>query len=270
MQKVLIATSGYSYPDWKEVFYPPEIKAQDYLAYYARKFPFTELNFSYYRQPDPRQSEGFLTRTPQEFLFTVKAHRSLTHLRPPEWKQEAATFIDGIRPLTESGRLGAVILQFPYSFGYTRENRLYLARLCEALAGLPLAVEFRKKEWQLPSVWKGLEDRRAAVIITDNPPLPGLPAPEPVVTADWGYIRFHGRNEESWWGGNNITRYDYRYSEEELTDWARTIDDLSRQVKRLFVAFNNHRKGQAVENALLLKTMLEENPQDPPPGEQDD
>lgn len=258
MAEIYIGTSGYSYPDWRGVFYPGELKSEDFLSFYSRQFGFTELNFSYYRQPGPEQCRSFLERTPSSFLFTLKAHQSLTHQRGPEWEESSAIFREGIEPLIEARRLGAVILQFPYSFGYTRENRLYLARLLERLEGLPLAVEFRKKEWQNPAVREGLRERQAAEVITDLPRLPGLPETQMYLTSHWGYIRFHGRNADNWWVGDNVTRYDYRYSETELEAWAGPVEEMARKTRRLFIAFNNHRKGQAVDNALTLKGLLEE------------
>ena len=258
MAEIYIGTSGYSYPDWRGVFYPEEMKNADFLSFYSRRFGFTELNFTYYRQPEPEQCRNFLHQTPPEFLFTLKAHQSLTHRRGPGWKDEAAVFREGIQPLAETRRLGAVILQFPYSFGYTRENRLYLARLLERLEGLPLAVEFRKKEWQNPAVRAGLKERETAEVITDSPRLPGLPETQMCLTSDWGCLRFHGRNADNWWDGDNVSRYDYRYSRPELEEWVGPITELARKTRRLFIAFNNHRKGQAVENALTLRGLLEE------------
>lgn len=258
MAEIYIGTSGYSYPDWRGVLYPRGLKSGDFLPCYARRFVFTELNFSYYRQPLPEQCRQFLNQTPQDFLFTLKAHQSLTHLRGPGWEEAAALFREGINPLVETRRLGAVILQFPYSFGYTRENRLYLARLLERLEGLPVAVEFRKQEWQNPSVRKGLRERKAAEVITDSPELPGLPEAQISLTSDWGYIRFHGRNADNWWDGDNVSRYDYNYSGPELAGWVDSIGKMVQKTRRLFIAFNNHRKGQAVENALTLRGMLEE------------
>ncbi len=258
MAEIYIGTSGYSYPDWRGVFYPRGMKAHEFLPHYSLRFGFTELNFSYYRQPQEGQCRKFLLQTPAGFLFTLKAHQSLTHQRGPHWETEAALFREGIAPLEEARRLGAVILQFPYSFGYTRENRLYLSRLLDRLEGLPLAVEFRKKEWQIPSVREGLRNRKTAEVITDSPELPGLPEAQVSRTSDWSYLRFHGRNAENWWEGDNTSRYDYHYSAEELNHWLGPIGDLARNTRRLFIAFNNHRKGQAVENALTLKEMLEQ------------
>ncbi len=268
MGKILIGTSGYSYSDWKGIFYPQNLPPDKYLSFYADHFPFTELNFSYYRQPDEKQCDHFIRSTPENFLFTIKAHQSLTHLRDKSWMNDAKTFIKGAGPLLKSGRLGAVLLQFPFSFHYSKENRIYLSELCDCLSdtkggGLPLSLEFRNSQWQRARVWDGMEKRKVCWIITDNPPLAGLPVRELKVTSETAYIRFHGRNSKNWWKGNNVSRYDYRYSPEELGEWVTMVSSLANQVKRLFIAFNNHHKGQAVDNALELTKLLTDNP--PPP-----
>ena len=257
----MIGTSGYSYSDWKGIFYPRDLPADRYLEYYSKTFPFVELNFTYYRQPEPEQTERFLGKTGEEFIFTVKAHKSLTHERTENWKKDAGDFIEGIKPLAVSDRLGSIVLQFPYSFRYTKENRLYLAGLCDFLKNSlhrspTLTIEFRSREWNNPKVIEGLLRRNIGWINSDNPDLPGLPSGEMTATSGIGYIRFHGRNRDNWWNGTNVSRYDYRYTSEELREKAEEIKKFAGEVRKLFIAFNNHHKGQAVENALELTRLI--------------
>jgi uncharacterized protein YecE (DUF72 family) len=214
-----------------------------------------ELNFSYYAMPKTAQLQRMVDRTPQGFLFAIKGHKTLTHERD-QGVAQAAEFREALTPLQAAGRLGAVLLQFPYSFHYERPTRTYLDRLCSALEGLPLAVEFRNDEWQRDSVTEGLEARGVAVVNVDAPQLPRLPEPSSRVTAPLAYVRLHGRNRESWWEGDNTTRYDYLYGEGELQDWAARIRTILRKARTLLVAFNNHFRGQAVQNARMLKGIL--------------
>jgi len=253
-----IGTSGYSYDDWGDVFYPPSLDKKDFLPFYAERFPFVELNFSYYKQPDSGMLGRIADKTPPEFLFTIKGHKSFTHERGREWKDEAHRFKQNVLPLAEEKRIPAVVLQFPYSFHYTPPNRRYLADLCRTLEGLPLCVEFRNNEWLHEDVYNGLKERRIGFVATDAPSLPNLPAPVPAATSDIGYLRFHGRNAVNWWKGDNTTRYDYLYSRSELNEWIDKIVELLVEVNILFVAFNNHRKGQAVENSRQLTALLEQ------------
>jgi uncharacterized protein YecE (DUF72 family) len=130
--------------------------------------------------------------------------------------------------------------------------------LCDAFAAFPLAVEFRNDQWQAEAVLAELDRRGAALVLVDRPDLPGLPPVSTAVTGGWSYLRFHGRNAESWWTGGATGRYDYLYSEGELRDVAPIVRTVEEKAELLLVAFNNHAKGRAVVNARMLKGILEE------------
>ncbi len=254
-----IGTSGYSYKDWVGPFYPAGTKSSDYLSLYAEYFDFVELNFSYYRQPEAQSMKNIAGRVPRDFRFSIKAHRSLTHRRESDWKKEASVFRKGIEPLGLAGKLAAVLVQFPYSFHYTRENRTYLGLLCDELEDLPVALEFRSGEWQQERVFRELKHRNIAWVSVDTPALQELPEPIAVATStERGYIRFHGRNSENWWKGTGTSRYDYLYSKEELSDWSGNIQKLLKETKILLIAFNNHYKAQAVKNSIDLGLLIKE------------
>ncbi|MFW5728894.1 MAG: DUF72 domain-containing protein [Spirochaetota bacterium] len=254
--RILIGTSGYSYDDWVGPFYPPHLPKSAWLEHYAGHFSFTEINFSYYRMPRPGHLERMRERVPGDFTFSVKAHKSLTHEIDATWRAAAAAFRDAVAPLTESAQLGGVLLQFPYSFHYTPANRRYLDDLCRELETLPRFLEFRNREWQRESVYAHMRDRGIGLVVTDLPPLKGLPAPESLSTSTAAYLRFHGRNTAQWWDGDNRSRYDYLYREDELEPWVERINDLMTQVAMIMVAFNNHADGQAVANAKDLQRLL--------------
>lgn len=257
MAEILVGTSGYDYAEWREVFYPPETPRGEFLEFYARAFPTVELNFSYYTLPSARRLEDMVRRTPPGFDFSIKAFRGMTHEADPDsWKETTARYRRALYPLEKAGRLGAVLLQFPSSFRYEPERRRYLDRLVAELRGLPLVAEFRGGAWQNTRVYDALRERGVGLCVTDMPDLPGLPQASDVVTADTGYIRFHGRNAGTWWSGDAAGRYDYLYSEEELAEWERRIRCMRELVRVLRIYFNNHRGGQAVVNAGMLKKLL--------------
>ena len=254
---VCIGTSGYSYSDWVGPVYPLGTDRSRFLELYAEQFPAVELNFSYYRQPDSGLLERMAQRTPEDFGFAVKAHKSLTHIVGESWPSDAKRFLEGVKPLAERGRLIAVLLQFPFSFHYSRANRTYLAHLCDAMSEVPLAAEFRNGEWHTSRVIEALSQRKITYTLTDYPDLEGLPKVRVETTSDVGYLRFHGRNKENWWTGDNASRYDYLYSDEEIEEWIERIRAITRKTKVLIAVFNNHWRGQAVQNAVMLKKKLE-------------
>jgi len=133
MGQCYIGTSGFSYRDWRGHFYPPGLDSSEFLRYYSSYFSFVELNFTYYRQPQPAVLEKMLASVPESFQFTLKAHQSITHERDENWYGAVQEFAHGLLPLTEAGQCGGILLQFPYSFHYTPKNRLYLANVSSAL-----------------------------------------------------------------------------------------------------------------------------------------
>lgn len=229
------------------------------LAYYAREFSFVEINFSYYRLPAQRTLAGMACKIPEGFLFTVKAYQSLIHGRGEMAAEDAGKFLHGLAPLIGEGRLGAVLLQFPYSFHNTEENRRYLAQLKELLPGVPLVVEFRNRAWAREPVWGLLGSLGMGYACVDEPGLKGLIGGVVKCTAPVAYVRFHGRNAARWWEHEAAyERYDYLYGEDELREWAPGIADLAGRAERVFVAFNNHHQAKAVVNARMLRRLLEE------------
>jgi uncharacterized protein YecE (DUF72 family) len=214
LAEILVGTSGYSYDDWRGAFYPLQLKKGDMLEYYAREFRYTEVNSTYYALPSQPAIARLAERTPPEFVFTVKAFKSMTHERQDSVAVDAGKFRFSLAPLIEAGKLGAVLLQFPYSFRCCQENRSYLARLGEMLGDLPLAVEFRHAGWESEAVWEFLKRLNMACVAVDEPRLKGLVGGSAVLTASFGYIRFHGRNAGNWWQHEQAyERYDYLYRE---------------------------------------------------------
>jgi uncharacterized protein YecE (DUF72 family) len=254
--QILVGTSGYGYTEWVGPVYPQGTRKEEFLAHYASMFATVELNFSYYRMPTAEQSGRMLVEAPSLF-FSVKANEALTHkVEPSAWKDAALAFRKAVEPLAAADRLGAILFQFPYSFHYDVERRRYLAALLAEFSGLPAAVEFRNGDWFNNRVIDALRARRVALASLDLPALEGLPPIMDVATAPLAYVRFHGRNAENWWGSDSASRYDYLYSDAELEAWAERVDAIAEKADRILVYFNNHRRGQAIQNARTLASIL--------------
>jgi uncharacterized protein YecE (DUF72 family) len=158
--------------------------------------------------------------------------------------------------MLEAGRLEAVLFQFPHSFHYTKDNRIYLNSLLKFFKGVPLAVEFRTADWCTAKVFDGMRNLEIPLVSLDLPELPKLPPTMDIVTAPLAYIRLHGRNKEAWWGKNDHARYDYLYTDSEIEVWAARIKRIIGQARRVMVYFNNHTFGKAVRNAQKMEKML--------------
>ena len=147
MSDLLIGTSGYDYPEWKGVFYPEDLKRKDFLSYYATQFNALELNNIFYNMPTAERLMSFYERSEGRLNFSVKANRLLTHEIGADWQTSAEDFKTALTPLQEKDSLSAVLFQLPESFHYTKDNRIYLAKLIHEFEGFPVMVEFRHKEW---------------------------------------------------------------------------------------------------------------------------
>jgi uncharacterized protein YecE (DUF72 family) len=254
---IRIGTSGYSYDDWIGPFYPDKTAKRDMLPFYAREFDLTEINSTYYRIPAPQMLAAMARKVPEGFLFTVKATRDLTHGRQ-EPQEAFRQFRKGLLPLQEAGKFGCVLAQFPWSFRPTDENRAYLTLLREQFLDLPVVVEFRNADWVTPETFELLRRLQLGYCCVDEPRLKGLIPPIAKATAPIAYVRFHGRNAAKWWRHEHAwERYNYSYSDEELSEWVSKIRELDRAAETVYVLANNHWQGQAVTTAKQLRLLLD-------------
>jgi len=254
-ERVLLGTSGYSFPDWVGTFYPPGTKPGDFLRYYAEHFNTVEVNSTYYGIPHPRVIDQMEKKTPAGFHFMVKVNKAMTHedSNDPEL---FADFLAAIEPLKAAGKYDGLLAQFPSSFRRTPEHVDRLRELRERLPGEPLFIEFRHRSWLTPELKEELRAIDAGYTSVDEPRLPGLMPPDTLVTTRDAYVRLHGRNERTWWAGDRSSRYDYSYSEDELREWLKKIASLADQARRTYLFFNNCHAGQAARNAKLMQELL--------------
>ena len=250
----VIGTSGYSFPDWVGAFYPPGTDRKDMLDYYVQHFRAAELNFTYYRLPNPRTLGRMAEKTPTDFAFWVKANQETTHKRN---RTVAGEFLAGIEPLASAGKLAGVLLQFPQSFHRTVENRGYLSAVIDDLGSVRLAVEFRHRSWEHPSTNAGLAERDVTLVIPDVPVLPDLYRASAAVTTATGYFRLHSRDAGKWYAGA-AERYDYLYSAEELSAIASQWSSLPDPPQQVYAFFNNCHRGQAAANAQAFARIVRE------------
>ena len=237
---VRIGCSGWNYPHWREVVYPKGLPPARWLEHYATLFDTVEVNNTFYRLPKRDSVARWVEQTPEDFVFTVKASRYLTHVkRLTDLGPGVQRFYERIEPLVRSPKLGPVLWQLPANFRRDEE------RLSAALERLPAArhcFEFRHESWFAPEIYELLRAHGVALVIGDHPER-SFQSHE--LTIDWTFIRFHyghrGRN------GN--------YSERELEQWAGRIDAWRSRVE-VYAYFNNDWQGFAIRNARLLKSKL--------------
>lgn len=251
---ILLGTSGWSYDDWIGPVYPAQLGKGQWLSFIAERVDTLEVNVTYYRVPSARVVAGWAERTPDSFLFSVKAHRSLTHDREaPDFEAYRA----GLAPLLQSEKLACVLAQFPYSFGADPRNLGYLRRLRDGLGDLPVVVEFRNRAWINEVTFELLQELQLGFCAVDEPQFDSLMPPIVRATSPLGYVRFHGRNYEKWWQHDQAwERYDYTYSRQELDEWVPRLKDLEAQTEVTLVYMNNHYRGQSLDAVAKLTELL--------------
>jgi uncharacterized protein YecE (DUF72 family) len=254
---IYVGTAGFSYQDWKGEFYPEKFDARSMLEFYSARFPVVEINSTWHALPSPQRMLSMAERTPDRFKFIVKAYKGITH-QYEDNEGDFKGFNGAIRPLVDYGKLAGVLAQFPWGFKNTPGNRDYLRLSRERMSEIPLFVEFRNENWITDSTIELLRELEMGFCCVDEPRLRGLVKPHVYLTARNGYVRFHGRNYETWWDKNRESweRYNYIYSNEELGEWVPDIERLGRESENTYVIFNNHYRGQAVRNARMMARLL--------------
>ncbi len=235
--KLYIGTSGWSYPGWRNRFYPPEIKPPDWLEFYARHFDTVEINMTFYRSPNPETLHNWAARTPADFIFTLKASRQITHLKKlQKVEHDLEHFAFLARQLR--GKTGCLLYQLPPSL--SKDMPLLESFVKTLPVGFRQVIEFRHPSWYDPEVYEVMSRSGIIFCVVSSARVP----PEVVVTAKTAYFRFHGLT-----GG-----YRYRYSEQELKNWAEAVGRCG--AEEAFIYFNNDYQAHAVFNALKLKELL--------------
>jgi uncharacterized protein YecE (DUF72 family) len=293
-----------------KIWYPKGIKSgEERLRYYAERFDVVEANSTYYRLPDAQMVENWAERTPPGFTMHVKAFGVMTRHpvkvdqlppdlrdvptdargrvdRPPrEYRAEVfARFHDALEPLRSAGKLGGILMQFPPYVVPRAQSLEYLEWSQEQLRGDEMLVEFRHASWldeeHRADTLRFLEDHGMTYVVVDAPQTGGKNVLPTVVaaTSETAYVRFHGRNAQTWnkRTGSAAERFDYLYSEDELREWVPRLKELAAEAQTVYAMFNNNGRSampslappeakenerdgfvaQAPTNALMLKRIL--------------
>jgi uncharacterized protein YecE (DUF72 family) len=245
---VFIGTSGWLYAHWRNRFYPETLPQKKWLEHYAERFRVVESNNAFYRLPEPATFEAWAARTPDDFLFTVKVSRYLTHIRRlREPAEPVSRFLAHAQHL--GSKLAPALLQLPPNL------KADLNALDETLAEfanrVPVAVEFRHETWFSDECRSLLEHHKAALCLADGQLRPGPNKSKPMSpmwrTTSWGYLRFH----------QGAATPNPCYGKTALRTWAARIAELWVEPEDVFVFFNNDGRACAVRDARLFAREVE-------------
>jgi len=239
--KFFIGTSGFTYNHWRGVFYPEKLPQKKWLEHYAQYFDTVEINSSFYHLPRPSTCENWRKRVPENFLFSMKSSRFITHIKKLKNIEEPVkNFFDVILPLEK--KLGPILFQLPPGM---KKDLSLLKNFIEKLpVGFSHVFEFRNNTWYDDDLFSLLDDTGVAFCIHD---FPKRTSPC-IVTGSFVYVRFHGAQQA----------YSSSYTDGELEIWARQLKEYSKTGKDVYIYFNNDIYGYAVENAKTLKHLIGE------------
>ena len=262
--EVRFGPAGWMYKDWEGIVYPrPKTRGFDQLRYISGFFDTVEINSSFYGPPLATTSSNWVRRVEDNanFRFAAKLWKRFTHERSRAWTTaEVDQVRAGFDVLMDSGRLGAVLLQFPWSFRHTEQNREWLGDIVRTFSLYPLVVEVRHKSWLVPDFLRTLEEDGVGFVNIDQPLYHDSIGPTAHATSHVGYVRVHGRNYKDWFREKASVeqRYNYLYRPDELEPWAQRATEIAEDpaTREVYVVTNNHYKGKAVANALMLKAMV--------------
>jgi uncharacterized protein YecE (DUF72 family) len=244
---VRIGTKGWSYDDWKGVFYPPGAKQEDRLPFYASVFDTVELDTTFYHPPKGTIARSWARHTPPHFRFAAKVPRAVTHeVRLRDTADHMDRFARAMEPLGD--KLGPVLVQLPAEFVHEDDTRRDLdAFLAHAPRALRVAVEFRHASWHAPEVEAVLRRHGATLAWTEWRELPRSAA----ITADFLYLRWLGDRRA-------IERYDRVQIDREPSfgAWEADLMRVFGEVREVYGYFNNHWAGHSPASANAMKRRL--------------
>ena len=259
---IRFGTAGWMYKDWEGIVYPADKPPGfDPLHFLAQYFTTVEVNSTFYGPALPKTAEKWIVRVSDfpDFRFTAKLWKRFTHERKTAWtRAEVKEARGAFDKLMKADKLGALLLQFPWSFKRTDEERERLDDLTRTFSAFPLVLEVRHSSWNTPDFYESLAGRGIGFVNIDQPLFHHSIKPSASVTSSIGYIRVHGRNYKDWFrkGAGVEARYDYLYSKEELVPWAERAKEIASVAEQTYVVTNNHYKGKAAANAVMLKSLV--------------
>jgi uncharacterized protein YecE (DUF72 family) len=256
--KILVGPAGWSYLDWKGIAYPQRKPPHFHEATYLAEFFNTiELNVTFYRPVLAHTAAEWIERVSNnpKFQFTAKLWQEFTHNRALIFENEKL-FRPAVEALRDAGKLGALLVQFPWSFKNSKENLVYLEKLFDRFKDFPLVLEVRHSSWNKSDIYSWLRERNVGFCNIDQPIIGRSLRPGEQTTSPVGYVRLHGRNYQEWFSEKpdekSSERYNYLYSDEELEPWLERIRKVEGDAKQIYVILNNHPEAKALVNAFQI------------------
>ena len=243
---------------WSGSVYPsPKPRGFHPLEFLAQHFDTAEIDYTWDRPLREEVGRLWMQKVAhnRNFQFVATLRHRFTQERVVV-PAEAASFKRGLRALLRAGRLGALIMQFPWAFKFTKENREFLIQLRREFHEFPLVAELRHSSWLATEAQGTLIDYKVGFVNIDQPELAKATPPTALLTTGVGFFRLHGRNHEGWFQESGKAG-DYSYSDAELASWRQRIEHVRTFADKSFVMFSNNVRARSFFNALDMQAILD-------------
>ncbi|MBL0160894.1 MAG: DUF72 domain-containing protein [Bryobacterales bacterium] len=254
-----VGPSGWQRPDWVSTVYPkPASRGWHALDILSQYVDLAEIDQTFVEPLKPEIARLYVKKVERNraFLFTAVLGRQFTYDRCLNG-QAVAAWKNGMMPLLRAGRLGAVVMQFPWAFRFTEENRQFLIQLRREFHEFPLAAELRHESWLRDEAVTTLVNYHVGYVNVDQPQCFRATPPTALLTSGVAVVRMHGRAAaEQFRDGRGTADTDYLYDLDELLEWKPKLERLAANAARTLVVMANAGRGRGMVNALQVEEIL--------------
>ena len=258
-QKVFVGMGGWDLPPFHRYFYPPRLKKGfRKLEYYSQFFDSVEVNVTFYNTAlTPDHSSQWLSDVSvnKDFVFTVKLFQGFTHTFTAT-NDDVRAVHRLLEPIAAAGKLGGLVMQFPYSFANRPERQSYIVHLGRVFAPYRKFVELRHNSWNSSIIHDLFREHDLHLVNVDLPPMKEHMPPTSLAWNGAAYFRLMGRNVRAWNRPELGERYNYYYSEKELEELLIRMRRVREDSDDVFVVFHNDPEANSLVNGFQLRHLM--------------
>jgi uncharacterized protein YecE (DUF72 family) len=262
LSNCLVGTSGWHYKDWETMFYPERtLKRVDKLRYYSQFFDCIEIDSVFYNLYTPKLAKNWMEKVKdnKNFMFSLKLDNAFTH-RDNFSSAGLKLLLSFVDEFSSNGKLESVLLQFSHHFLNTKENRSKILKLSKIFKDNRVVVELSDKSWHSPLTYNFLEESKLHLCIIDQPHVLNNIGYSNFVLGRYVYFRLCGRNSETWVQNDREERFDYLYSNFEISEIFRKVIELRKRSDKVVIILNNYPMGKAIVNAFSFLSFIKNRP----------
>ena len=258
LSNCLVGTSGWQYKDWEILFYPERTGRRfDKLRYYSQFFDYIELDSILYNLYTPQLAKSWMekVRDNKNFTFSLKLDNAFIH-RNNFNNAELKILLAFIDELSSNGKFESVLLQFPHHFLNTKDNKSKILKISRIFKDSRVVAELPHNSWHSPLTYNFLEESKLHLCTVDQPHVLSNAGSSNFVLGRYVYFRLCGRNSEAWVQNDGEEKFDYLYSDLEVSEIFRKVIELRKRADKVIIVLNNYPMGKAIANGFSFLSLI--------------